>query len=267
MEGWRAAIKAGQLPSFRLEVIIAAIQDLGPDVDEQVRSKLAWEVHGRFFRILRKAVGRNHLNSGDDIIHRTIFKLFEAIGNLNSNDGRALRKPCYSLIKLRMIDAIREENRERRTPEDFLETGKSSDDEVEEHVPFPDDTELEKAEVTESEGSVNETPGITRATPPSKAPEPDEDEDAAPVKASYDPSLFDGVIEMQQNIDIKRLLESAIPNDRKRLAFHLFMEGIPRKTIDENTHSIAEALGKDESTIRAWIKEIQEVLKTKVSKP
>jgi len=78
--------------------------------------------------------------------------------------------------------------------------------------------------------------------PTPKALEP-EDDDAPPVKASYDPSLFEGVIEMQQTIDIKRLLESAIPNDRKRLAFHLFMEGVPRKTIDENTHSVAEALG------------------------
>jgi len=107
VEGWRAAIKARQLPYFRLEDMIAAIQDL-KDVDEQVKSKVAREVNDRFFRILRKAVGRNHPNSGEDIIHRTIYKLFEAIGKPNSNDGRALRKSCYSLIKLRMIDAIRE---------------------------------------------------------------------------------------------------------------------------------------------------------------
>ena len=41
LEGWRQAIAQGRLPTFRLEAIAAALQDLGPLADHKVRNPLA----------------------------------------------------------------------------------------------------------------------------------------------------------------------------------------------------------------------------------
>ena len=54
---------------------------------------------------------------------------------------------------------------------------------------------------------------------------------------------------------IDRFLEINIADDRKRLAFRLFMDELPFKSTRSN--SIAKALGIDESTARQWIKEMQ----------
>lgn len=259
LAGWCAAIKAGQLTSFRTEDIIAALEDLGPDIETQVRNKLAKEVSDRFTRILRSNVGFNHPNHGQDIIDRTIFKLFKAISTTNSKDGHALRNSCYPLVILRMKDAIREEIRERRIAEDFIKTGKLADAaegmsaSAEMAEPVIDTTDVPESI---SGGSTD----ISCAVPPSEVSESEEYEDTPPSKATYDPSHFEGVIEMHEAIDVNRLLEREIPDPRKRLAFHLHMQSASQK-------NIAKALGKDVKTIRLWIKEIQELLKTKVRKP
>jgi hypothetical protein len=53
-----------------------------------------------------------------------------------------------------------------------------------------------------------------------------------------------------------------VKDDRKRLAFRLYMEGVPHKS--SRSHSIAEALGIDEKTARQWVKEVQSFLKAKL---
>jgi RNA polymerase sigma factor (sigma-70 family) len=266
LEGWRAAIKTHQLSTLRPEDMIAALQDLGPEADIKVRNELAKEVHGRFHRYLRRLVGPNHPNRGDDIIHRTIFKLFEAIATIGSKDGLALRHKCYPRIKVRMYDAMKEERRERGLPAQVAKKGKSRDA-VGGEVTILEADDIEDAENSEVESRTVVSSEADWAAPPPEASADDENEDAPPGPASDPSALLEAVNEMQQAIDVKRLLENAIADDRKRLAFRLYMEGVPSKTNDENTHSIAEALGKDERTIRGWIKEIQDKLKTKVSQP
>ena len=57
---------------------------------------------------------------------------------------------------------------------------------------------------------------------------------------------------------------SLIQDDKKRLAFRLYMEGVPVKSKDES--SISDAIGKSDKTIHSWIKEIQSQLKLIVEK-
>ena len=67
---------------------------------------------------------------------------------------------------------------------------------------------------------------------------------------------------LEEQLDVDRLLEANIHDERKRLAFRLFMDGVPAKS--KKTDSIAKALGITDKTARAWIKEVQEILKSKV---
>ncbi len=53
---------------------------------------------------------------------------------------------------------------------------------------------------------------------------------------------------------------SRIVDDNKRLAFRLYMEGVPVKS--KRTMSICKALKKSDTSIETWIKEIQKQLKT-----
>ena len=87
-----------------------------------------------------------------------------------------------------------------------------------------------------------------------------EGEEARPSKTIWDSALVDGVRAAEQQID--RFLEINIADDRKRLAFRLFMDELPFKSTRSN--SIAKALGIDESTARQWIKEIQVQLIAKI---
>lgn len=65
-------------------------------------------------------------------------------------------------------------------------------------------------------------------------------------------------IEVEQNAEVERVL-STITDDRKRLAFRLFMDQVPYDS--KKGHSISKALGIDESTAREWIGEVQTQLK------
>lgn len=255
LAGWCAAIRVGQLRFFRTEDIIAALEDLGPDIDAKVRNGLAKEVSNRFTHILRANVGYNHPNRGQDIIDRTNFKLFKAIATKDSNDGHALRTSCYSLVLLRMKDAIREEARERRTGEDFIKSDKPAD----RINTAPSSKEVEAENDTDAESGTGESAVESWAVPTSDAPESDDNEDALPSKASYHPSPYEGTNEMNEAIDVDRLLETEISDPRKRLVFRLHMQRTQQ-------NSIAKASGKDAKTIRLWIKETQKVLKTKVRK-
>jgi len=272
-EGWRGAIKASQLPSFTNEELVAAIQDLGANADKWVRNGIAAELNQRFYRILRPRVGRHHPDKGEEIIRRTIFKLFKAIALPKSKDGQALRKACFARVVFRLKDAIIEEGRERRIPEEFF--AEKVAERVEYAEPVEDDDALDKISVEAIEVREQDKDNSQWEAPSLIPPSADDDEDAAPTKAYYDPSYLDETRVMQESIDVKRLLESAIPDRKKRLAFRLYMEKVPvkskrelpRSNVADNCWSIAEAVGKDEKTVRIWIKECQDILKTKVRKP
>jgi hypothetical protein len=85
LEGWRQAISRGLLSTFRLEDIVASIQDLGPLADSNVRNPLARHLSNAMTRLLRRLVGLSHPNQGDDIIYRVHGQLL---------------KPCSSQAQL-----------------------------------------------------------------------------------------------------------------------------------------------------------------------
>src|SRR5271166_5177800 len=105
LEGWRQAIRQGLLPTFRLEALVAAIQDLGPLADSKVRNPLAKHLSDAMSRLLRRLVGMNHPNRGEDIIYRVHGQLFEALLKPNSADGKALREAFTARVSFR-IEAV-----------------------------------------------------------------------------------------------------------------------------------------------------------------
>src|SRR5271165_3401672 len=114
LEGWRQAIRQGLLPTFRLEALVAAIQDLGPLADSKVRNPLAKQLSDAMSRLLRRLVGMNHPNRGEDIIYRVHGELFEALLKPNSADGKALREAFTFRVSFRIKDAIATEHQHSR---------------------------------------------------------------------------------------------------------------------------------------------------------
>jgi len=47
LDGWRRAIADGSYRAFRMEAVVAAIQDLGPNADEAVINSLALHADGQ----------------------------------------------------------------------------------------------------------------------------------------------------------------------------------------------------------------------------
>jgi hypothetical protein len=65
----------------------------------------------------------------------------------------------------------------------------------------------------------------------------------------------------QEQMEVDRILE-CISNPRKRLAFRLFMDGVPYKSKNPSVYTIAEAVGVSEKTARDWVEEVRHLLET-----
>jgi hypothetical protein len=245
LAGWQHAVADGRFRRFRLEAVVAAIQDLGPLTDKKVLHPLLKHLSDATNRMLRAWVGPNHPNDGWDIIERAHFQIFEALFQPHSADGKALREAFGSRVSFRMKDAIGKEARLRRVP-----TEQKSE-------------ETDDAAALDDADDVDGTELVDVAEHPDQAEdvEPSDGDEAAPKKAARDPSLLDGVRDLDETIDVERVLMT-ISDDRKRLAFRLHMEGIPFKS--RRSASIEKALDISEKTARDWIEEVQELLKTKV---
>ena len=262
LEGWRCVIAEGKLSAIRREALVAVIQDLGPQADPKVLNPLLRELSDHAMKLLRKNVGRNHPNEGQDIIDRAHHDLIKALFDPNSADGKGFREAYYSRLFFRLKDAIAKEVRERRTEDDIVaaesakaqkiakpDTPGQSTEEIEEDEDVDEDdlAELEISHALSSGGGLEDLDA------------------AAPAKTECTVGLMDGVNAMQEQIYVNSLLEEHIPDPRKRFAYRLYMDGIPAKS--KKTTSIASALGIDESTARCWIEEINEILKAKVEAP
>ncbi len=248
LAAWQRVVADGRHTQYPLEAIVAAIQDLGPNTDKTVRNALAKYLSDRIYSLLWRNVGRNHPNEGQDIVHRVHFQLFEALARPKSADGKAMRIACVARALYRMKDAIAKEARDRRVPAESR-VKKSKRPKV---AGKPEDTDGKEVKLV----GIEEHPDLVEET------EPLDREDAPPSRFKHDPSLMDGVRDLDQQIDVDRFLEENISDDRKRLAFRLFMDDVPYKS--KKSNSIAEALGIDEKTARQWIQEVQEQLKQKV---
>lgn len=202
LDGWRRAIADGCYRAFRIEAVVAAIQDLGPDADKEVINDLACHVSDTMLRILRKHIGRNHRNEGVDLIEEAHGDLIRAMLKPDSSDGQGLREAFVPRVRFRAADAIRAD-KESRKRERF----------VEDLTPISDAKQME---------------------------------DVGPQKV-IDESLY-----------VEEML-SRIPDERKRLAFRLYMDGIPFKS--GRTPSISKALGVSSKTAEKWVEEVQAQLK------
>lgn len=243
LEGWRQAIAEHRLATYRLEVLVAALQDLGPNTDTRVRNALAKHLSDSMMHLLRKHVGFNKQNQGEDIIYRIHADMFEAILDPISADGKALRLAFAPRVLFRVKDAIAAENR---------------------HGQIPTEGKI-KVSRKGQKATEDKFTEIIQTTAPAEPPEPANDsnlsdgEEAGAVIANRDLSLLDGVRDLDEQIYVDRLLER-VTDDRKRLAFYLHMDQVPCKS--KSFGSIAKAIGKSSKTAENWIAEVQELLKS-----
>jgi hypothetical protein len=237
LEGWRKAIASNQLASFRLEAIVAALQDLA---DSPVRDALAKHLSGSTIKMLRRYIGTNHPNQGEDIILRVHGDIFEAVLEKDSADGKGLREAFGPRVQFRAKDAIATEKRHSQIPlmPKVREVRENEDE---------DDVETDLV----SAGSVARL--VARSGPVEPA-----DDEVAPSQTSHpDFTLLVDVRHADECIDVECVLAN-INDYRKRLAFRLFMDDIPLKS--NRSESIAEAVGVSDKTARAWIEELKHLL-------
>lgn len=141
LEGWRSVVAANDLHRLRPKDIVAAIQHIGPNGDQRLLAALITHVSEQLLRIIKRLVGKNHRNEGEDIIWRAHHQLIEAVLKPNSKDGQALCKSFRKCVEFRVADAIRAERKyaHRNQPfktqlgvaddgEDMLETIEPADE-------------------------------------------------------------------------------------------------------------------------------------------
>jgi len=243
LDGWRQVIEKEQLGTFRLEAIAAAFQDLGQR-DKKVQNALAKHLSDAIMKILRQRVGFHHPNLGEDIIFRVHEKIFVALLHPSSADGRNLRNAFVPRLLFRVKDAIAEEERQRRIPDEIKQREKRRTAKTKE-VTREDEEGVEVVPLTEIQDSGADT-------------EDSEEGEIVPVKMRGT-SLLDGVRDAEQQIDVIRILER-VCDSRKRLAFHLFMDGVPYKSKRRDVYTIAQVLDVSEKTARNWAEEVRQLL-------
>jgi DNA-directed RNA polymerase specialized sigma24 family protein len=235
LEGWRQAIANRQLSRFRLETLVAVLQDLGPAADPTVRNALAKHLSDAMTRLLRRLVGTNHPNRGDDIIYRVHRDMFEALLDPSSADGKALREAFTARISFRIKDAIIEEKRHGKIP-----------------------VQVNRTTVTKRRKFVEKVRLVPPGATPDTANDPYGDGEEVPRRdPNRDPSFLHGVRDLDETIDLKRFL-TAVPDERKRLAFYLCLDDVPFESKKGN--SIARALGISSKTAREWVEEVRAAL-------
>lgn len=202
LDGWRLAVKDGRFRDFKMEFVIAAIQDLGPKTDESILGPLVLHASETILRILHAMIGKKHPNEGNNIIERAHDQLIEAVLNPKCRDGEGLRHAFVPRVRFRATDAIRAETKH----EERERTHEASED-------------------LQDERSQRET----------------------------DPRQ-----ELIDKLYVEDVLRH-VTDERKRLAFWLFMEGTPLES--KRTASISGALGVSAKTATKWIEEVQSQLR------
>lgn len=266
IEGWRRAIAEGALADFRLEALVAALQDLGPHTDANVKRALLKQLNDAMLRMLRSFVGFNHPNQGEDIIYRVHHQLFDALLRPASADGRALRAGFANIVSFRVKDAIAVEYRHSRIPTrpDVKDT---EDDEPDDELPVAandlippparPDGAGDRIRESDAEASTPEdVPDLGEQGDPADV---SDGEDAPGRDSSRDMTLLDGVRHLDEQLDVVSVLRD-VSDHRKRLAFYLHMQGVPFGSTKGN--SIAKALGKSKKTVTEWVEEVRAQLKT-----
>lgn len=196
-------------------------------------------------KMLRKHVGFNHPNEGWDIIERTHHLIFTALMKPKSADGRNLRVTFGSRVLFRLKDAIATEQRERRTPDDAPPKKKKGTPEEQKD---PDE-----------EGSIDINASAEQKEADEEFAVVDDPDKGVRRPIVEDDPLSDEMSEIDEKINVKGILD-CVSNPRKRMAFHLFMDGVPYKSKKRDVETIAQALGISERTAREWVKEVRQLL-------
>jgi DNA-directed RNA polymerase specialized sigma24 family protein len=247
LEGWRRAVARGQLGLFRPEVLLCAVQDLGPDADPTVLNPIVKRLSGTIMKMARRHVGTNKPNNGEDIIHRVHSGIWASVLDPESEDGRTMRDGLGGIVKFRCLDAIALENKHSRIPLEpkLCEVKRNEDPDA---VP----TDRRKAREVSYLVPAAETQGHGSADDGFMG------DDAASATRPVDPAHFDGMRQLEEHVDVERVL-AHITDDRKRLAFRLYMDGFPFGS--KRTPSIAKAVGISTKTAEVWIAELIELLR------
>lgn len=239
--GWQEVVAQGRLREMTLESVAAAFQDLCQD--RRLHSALAKYLSDFVYIYLRKKVSKNQPNKGKDLADRVHMKVFDALARPGCADAVAYRKTFLSCLEYRLKDAIVEERRERGVPH----LGAKLDRDRE---PLDEHGKKKKLSIIKP-SSADEHPNFADIAR--------REDDAGVVHTN---TLFDGVRDTDQQIDVDRLLNEVVPDPKKREAFRLHMEGVPYKS--KGANSIAKELDIDEATARKWVKEVQEQLKDRI---
>jgi hypothetical protein len=246
LEGWRKVVATRRLAQIPPEALVAALQDLGPDIDPAVRDAIGDRLNRMLMGWLRGYIGFNHPAGGEDMIVATHFAIFEALLKKDSADGKALREAFWARVTFRAKDAIAREYHDSRIPL----THEPKKDVANDDVPLDED----------------KASSVRHLVGPSEPEEAEEDvsgfvgDDAASNAGHPGAALLEGLKHFEESMDVERVL--AHLNNlgwRKRLAFRLHMEKVPAGS--KKGYSIAKAVGRSSKTVETWIKEIQDLLK------
>lgn len=246
LEGWRRAVAQGQLGKFRPEALLCAVQDLGPNVDPAVLNPIAGRLSAIIMHMARRHVGTNKPNKGEDIIQRVHGGIWASLLDPQSEDGQTMRDGLGGIVKFRCLDAVALENKHSRIPlEPKVRELKRNED--------PDKVPTDRRRAREVSNLV--------AAPESQGADAANDEvvrdDAASATRLVDPEHFAEMRQLEEHIDVERVLAN-IADDRKRLAFRLYMDDLPFGS--KRTNSIANAVGISSKTAKQWIEELIELL-------
>lgn len=149
LDGWRSVVAADGLRRLRTEHIVAAIQHIGPNGDQRLLAALITHVSNQLLRRIKRLVGKNHRNEGEDIIWRAHHQLIVAVLKPNSKDGQALCKTFATCVEFRVADAIRAERKYAYRNKPFKTRPGVTDDgeEMVETIEPPDEGSEQTAEV------------------------------------------------------------------------------------------------------------------------
>jgi RNA polymerase sigma factor (sigma-70 family) len=111
LDGWRGVVAGNDLRRLRPEDIVAAIQHIGPNGDQRLLAALITHISDELLRRIKRLVGKNHRNEGEDIVCRAHHQLIVAVLKPNSKDGQALCNTFKTCLEFRVADAIRAERK------------------------------------------------------------------------------------------------------------------------------------------------------------
>lgn len=242
LDGWRRVIANGDLRRFRPETIVAALQDIDREADKRVTNALGKHLSDTLTGMLRKLIGTNHPNNGEDIIAIAAEEVFKAVLRPDSADGRALREAFYPRVKFRAKDAIANEYRHSRVPlvprVREPEGGEDEDD-----IPFDTTKAAELANL------------LHRGVGPDDFSDSgSEGDDSTDQSGHPDTATLAVADHIGGYLDTERVL-ARITDWRKRQAFRLYMEKVPFGS--KKFFAIAKAVGRSTKTVETWIEELR----------